>query len=276
MAVASPALADSTARPTYAEDFGIDPTADDNTAALQSAINHARANSGWLQIPAGEFRTDTLYPSGVTMVGRGGGQVPTVPRDGATASVLVLRRSGIDLLSYDGAGGQVRGGYENLHLYTDVGVKARRMISLRGNATEQPDHLRFVAGRISGYKGTLGCETNVWGFACDRDKGPIGNRGIYFEDLDLFNAHDKSVVLMGFFDSVIISMHIYTGFGALPASGIWIGGDGKINSKGIQITASKTEGPLNISNCTDSYFQGQFGPTQQDAATTRNIQVIDF
>ena len=95
-------------------DFGASTSAQDNTAAIQAAINAAKAQHTTVEIPVGNFKhAGVLKLDGVQMVGHGDSSVLTGTNPTAEAVMLSGDGAGISSLKLAGPGGARQTTYDS-------------------------------------------------------------------------------------------------------------------------------------------------------------------
>lgn len=254
-----PPMTGLSSRPVHAEDFGIDADPEaDNRAALQAAIDAARASSRWLYLPPGEFRVSgELLCSGVDLRGTQGG----------LGTRLVLTADDANLLRFTGRAPDgsfdTRGSVRDMLLFaTGTGGVA---IHARGDATHQPDHLRIERVRIAGL-GSGSWHVPVIVNGLDRTTGAIGIRGLYMGEVLIFSATGNYIVLRGVLDANLIGVRCYVPLGSGTPT-FFLGGSAAVPNENIY--AFGCEAPaLYAEHTRDSRIMGSFASVATGAGNT--------
>lgn len=245
-------------------DFGVSASSDDNSAALQIAIDTAYANGfRRVALPAQVFKIKSpIDVSGVTLEGPGPvsgcGIMQTEPNKGAIT--IKGERNGALV---------VGGRLANMGVFAAPGVQCGTAISLGTDAQNLPDRvalegLRITTGSLqSGPHGTWYCA--IYANGTNR-ASPPGFRGMTIRDVEFFNVRSPGIMLWGVNALRMSGVMGYTGQGVTAYTGMWIGGTSSVRSTDVQVSDCYCEGPLNVTNTINSGFEGRFnGGIQTDS-----------
>ena len=75
------------------------------------------------------------------------------------------------------------------------------------------------------------------------------------------------IVMHGITNLRMESVQGFTGAGVQALTGIWVGGSAAVPSNDVQVSDCRVDGPLNVTNCQQSGFEGRvWGGVQTDGS----------
>lgn len=219
--------------------------------ALSDALNYLRTNCG---------RGKVIIPSGTWLMTN----PPTsdqysgnyIEGYGSQASLVVYNANSGSPFSFSGNNGYSGGGIRGVGILLEDGypTSTAQGISLRGNATYQPDQTQFN----DIYMSAIGSSYWYDGFfAYGNDRvTPQGIRVGYVTDLQVFRCRNTGIYLSNIVQWVVDNVGIYVGQGT--GNNMYLAGGGTSLKNSIQVDLRRiaVSGDLNLTNVTKFFITG--------------------